>query len=117
MSNQKIIYISNKKKIEKAISKLEGNYKLGIYHDEVDKLSEKDLNEVIFYIGEGWADVNVTIDNVPHVVEIATVDSEIDVMTKTKKEHSALYSREWRTVVTEKQGNHLDEIYPLTELN
>ena len=85
--------MSNKKRIEQAISKLEHNYKLGIYHDDVDKLSEKDLNEVILYIGEGWADVNVTIDNVPHVVEIATVDHEIDVMTKTKKEHKALYGR------------------------
>lgn len=83
--------MDNKTKISEAISKLEGGYKLGIYHNEVEKLSKEDLDEVIFYVGEGWKDVDVTIDNVPHVVEIATVDSEIDIMVKTKEEYSSLY--------------------------
>ena len=64
---------------------------LGIYHNKLDLLSKNQMTRIEDYIGEEYTDVKFKINGVMHVVEIATVDNEKDVMIMTLKDYKDKY--------------------------
>lgn len=83
----------NKQLIEKEI-KRDGNI-LGIYHRKIDDLHIRPLKRVIENLGIGSTDVPVTLKGVKHVVEIAYVDNEVDVMILPYDEYRNRYGKTW----------------------
>jgi len=87
----------NKQLIENEITK-DGNI-IGIYHKKIDDLHPRSLKRVIENIGFGNTDVPVTLKGVKHVVEIAYVDNEVDVMILPYSEYRNRYGKSWAELV------------------
>lgn len=67
----------NKNKIEKALEKF--NYKIGCYDKNIEKISLKELPRVIDALDYDASDVIVSIRGAIYIVEIFTVDNEVDL--------------------------------------
>lgn len=86
--------MSNKEILEKAIKKINKDYKIGTYYDDMERLSKKELQKVIDNVSEEYTDVDVQIRRKNYVVEIATVDNDKDFMIMTREEYIARYGDE-----------------------
>lgn len=87
--------MNNKEKIEKAIKKLVGNeYTIGCYDPMMEQLKGKNLLKVIENVDCDYTDVKVCADRKRYVVEIATVDCEIDFNVLSKSEYVYAYGQE-----------------------
>lgn len=84
--------MANRDKIESKINKL--GYKIGVYHDRIDRLSSKELKKVLDAVEEDYTDVDVKVRGKDFVVEVATVDSEKDIMILSKPEYIRRYGDE-----------------------
>ena len=84
---------NNKQIIETELGK--HGLTLGIYHDKINELHPRPLKRVIEMLDYGSNDVRVTIKGARHVVEIAHVDSEVDVMILPYAEYKNRYDRTW----------------------
>lgn len=71
---------------------------LGIYHDKIDDLHPRSLRRVLDVLDYGSTDVPVTIKGERYVVEIAHVDSEVDVMILPYTEYRNRYGRTWSEI-------------------
>lgn len=79
---------NNKAKIETVVNEL--GLIIGCYHEEIDLLSEKELDKVISNV-EYQEDTDVKIKRKNYVVEIDIVDNEVDLKVLTKAEYIDRY--------------------------
>lgn len=87
--------MTNKEKIEKAIKKLVGNeYTIGCYDPMMEQLKGKNLLKVAENVDCDYTDVKVCIDRKRYIVEISTVDNEIDFNVLSKNEYIHSYGQE-----------------------
>jgi len=87
---------NNKQIIENELAK--HGLTLGIYHDKINELRPRPLKRVIEMLDYGSNDVRVTIKGARHVVEIAHVDSEVDVMLMSYATYRDRYGRTWNEI-------------------
>jgi len=87
---------NNKQIIENELAK--HGLTLGIYHDKINELRPRPLKRVIEMLDYGSNDVRVTIKGVRYVVEIAHVDSEVDVMIMPYATYRDRYGRTWNEI-------------------
>ena len=83
--------MTNKEQIQEVLEK-EG-LTIGIYHDLVESIKGKWLKEVLEN-SPNETDTDVLINRKPHVVEIDTVDGEVDLRVITKEEYIRRYGDE-----------------------
>lgn len=71
------------------------NLVIGHYDTDIDKLSVTELNKrVLYYATEGYNDVVVKIRGSFYVVEISTVDNEVDFILYSKNDYMSKYGWE-----------------------
>lgn len=63
------------------------NYKIGIYDEGIEKLSEDELIKVLDNIAHDDIDTDVKINNKDYVVEMRTVCNKKDFTLVTKEEY------------------------------
>lgn len=81
----------NKQKISEHIEGLGWGYTLGCYNEKIDQLKPASLKKVLEAVEEECTDIKVTLNGMPHIVEVATVDSERDLNIMTLKEYRNTY--------------------------
>ena len=84
--------VDNRTMIENKVKAL--GYKVGCYDQYIEKLSKKELTNVICEISGDSTDVDVKIRNIKYVVEISVVDDEIDFNMLTQSEYINRYGDE-----------------------
>lgn len=70
------------------------NLVLGGYDETIEKLSKKELKEVIEAISGDSTDIDVKLNRKLHVVEISVVGNEIDFNMLTQNEYINRYGNE-----------------------
>ena len=88
--------MTNKEKITQVIES--NGMVLGIYHDKIDEIHPRPLKRVLDMLDYGSSDVRVTIKGARYVVEIAHVDSEVDVMLMSYATYRDRYGRTWNEI-------------------
>ena len=78
----------NRTKIEKRCAK--HNFKIGCYDNKLEQLSDYSLRKVLANI-QYSADVKVSINRKPYIVEIDEVDGEIDFSVTSLKEYESRF--------------------------
>lgn len=73
--------LRNKLKIQRALEKY--NYRIGCYDEDIEKVSLKELTRIIDVLDYDATDVIVSIRRKKYVVEIFTVDKEVDLSIQT----------------------------------
>lgn len=73
-----------KKAVDEAIKKEGLGYKLGIYHNEIDKLSDSEKEQVLDAVSN-LDSTDVVLDDC--VVEIVVVDKSVDLYYLTKSDY------------------------------
>ena len=86
----KIIKISNKDQVNNKVKKL--GYQLGNYNKDIDKLSKKDINNIINNIEYAPTDIKVKNNN--YIVEVEKWGNEIDLYLISKNEYIQKYGNE-----------------------
>lgn len=86
--------MTNKEILQKKINNLEGNFALGCYNNDIEKLSKIELMKVINNIDQEYTDVDVKIKRKDYVIEITTVDQEKDLNILTRGEYIKRYGNE-----------------------
>ena len=85
--------MTNKKIISNKIKDL--GYELGIYHKAINKIDDNSLNELLESIEfEETTDIDINLDGVDYVIELAFVDNEADIMMLTKRDYIQIYGNE-----------------------
>lgn len=82
----------NKDIIENKVKKL--GYEIGCYNEDIDKISSKELKNVLDALEQEHTDIRIKVRKKEFVVEIATVDNEKDLNMKTLEEYISLYGDE-----------------------
>jgi hypothetical protein len=85
--------MTNKELISKRIK--ENGYTIGCYNDKIEKVSKTDILKVLDSVDNLWGDVPVSIKGVDYIVEIATVDNEIDFNILTALDYENQYGRKY----------------------
>lgn len=83
---------TNKERVVKQIEKL--GYVLGVYDNGLDLLNERWIKKVVNSIGDD-GDVLVYLNRKKYVVELHTVDNEIDLIMYSKEEYISRYGDEF----------------------
>lgn len=86
--------MTNKEILQKKINNLEGNFTLGCYNKDIEKLSKIELMKVINNIDQEYTDVDIRIKRKDYVIEITTVDHEKDFNILTREEYIKRYGNE-----------------------
>ena len=71
------------------------NAKIGTYDSLMEKVNEKDMEDILAFVEEGWIDIPVTIDNKKYVVEIETVENEVDFHVINVEDYEKKYGRKF----------------------
>lgn len=77
--------------IEKISKKAGYTYKLGCYDENIEKVSLKELSRIVDALDYDASDVIVSIRRKLHVVEIFTVDNEIDLSIQNLDSYISQY--------------------------
>ncbi|NLL69711.1 MAG: hypothetical protein GX238_01115 [Epulopiscium sp.] len=84
--------MDNKKLIENKVKSL--GYLIGCYNSEMEKVSKEELEKVLEALDfADHTDVSIFINKKEYIVEIATVDDEIDFNIMSKQEYASTYGR------------------------
>lgn len=91
------------------------NLNIGYYDESIDKVSVKELEErVLPNVCEGHTDLVVKIRGQQYVVEVTTVDNEVDLMLYSKVEYMEKYG--WEQEKEDKFLEYEDTVKPVKSL-
>lgn len=69
--------------------------KIGTYDSLMEKVNESDMQVILDFVDEGWIDIPVDIDNKKYVVEIETVENEVDFHVISAEDYEKKYGRKF----------------------
>lgn len=86
-----VLKVNNREKLATKLK--EENLTIGCYQQQIEHLSEDDLNKVLEQMLHGSCDVQVTLNNQPFVVEVYHVDKEVDFELISESDYEMQYGR------------------------